>query len=203
LPHAQSCFFEICRHPTKYVTFWRPPPSIAAAATGSENKSGVPDKAFSIFLSTTFLISLKMSRCINVRRVCCHELWTPNELIVSSLGRDYTSDFVRDFMCDLLHIADAIRCICHLVYDTDLLPITHSMRFCVRFAVQFGACDLVHARFLRNCKTDTESQTKSHLRFGAKKDRKGFLSDTKSQMHRIASAICSISRMKSHTKWLV
>jgi hypothetical protein len=30
----------------------------------------------------------------------------------------------------------------------------------------------VHAQFLGNCRTDTESHTKSHLRFDAKKDRK-------------------------------
>jgi hypothetical protein len=33
------------------------------------------------------------------------------------LGADYTSDFVCDFMCNLLHIADAICCICDLVSD--------------------------------------------------------------------------------------
>jgi hypothetical protein len=75
-------------------------------------------------------------------------------------------------MCDLLHIADAICCICDVVSDTELLPITHTMQFHVQFAVQFGASDLVHARFLRNCKTDMESHTKSDLLCSAKKDRK-------------------------------
>jgi hypothetical protein len=45
------------------------------------------------------------------------------------LGADYTSYFMCDFMCDLLQIADAIRCICDLVSEMDLLPFTSSMRY--------------------------------------------------------------------------
>jgi hypothetical protein len=56
------------------------------------------------------------------------------------------------------------------------------MWFHVRFAVRMGA---------RNGKTDTKSQPKSHLQFGLKKkDRMWLLSDTKLQIHQIASAIC-------------
>jgi hypothetical protein len=86
--------------------------------------------------------------------------------------KSHRKDFVCDFMCNLLHIASAIYCICDLVSVTELLPITRTMQFCVQFAVRFGACDLVHVQFLRNCKTNTESHTKSYLRFGSKKDRK-------------------------------
>jgi hypothetical protein len=45
------------------------------------------------------------------------------------LGAGYTSDFVCDFMSDLLQIAYAIWCICDLVSHTELLPFTRSMRY--------------------------------------------------------------------------
>jgi hypothetical protein len=73
------------------------------------------------------------------------------------------SNFVYGFMSDLLHIADAICGICDLLSNTELLPITGSMQFRVKFALQFDACDLLHARFLRNCITDTESNTQLRL----------------------------------------
>jgi hypothetical protein len=83
-----------------------------------------------------------------------------------ALGAGYTCDFVCDFMCDLLHIADAIWCICDLVSDKNhflsfcLRPVSEAdaeglrgwlhVRFRVRFHVRFGAyrrCDLVYLQF--------------------------------------------------------
>jgi hypothetical protein len=48
---------------------------------------------------------------------------------LKALGAGYTSDFMCDFMSDLLQIADAIWCICNLVSHTALLPLTRSMRY--------------------------------------------------------------------------
>jgi hypothetical protein len=45
---------------------------------------------------------------------------------------------------------------CDFLPDTELLPFSRIMRFSVRFSVRNG-----------NGKTDTESHTKSHSRFGA------------------------------------
>jgi hypothetical protein len=55
------------------------------------------------------------------------------------LGAGYTSDFVCDFMSDLLQIADAIWCICDVVSHTELLPFTRSMLF----GVAIWCCDLL------------------------------------------------------------
>jgi hypothetical protein len=56
------------------------------------------------------------------------------------------------------------------------------------------ACDMV-LRFAERTRTPNRRYTKLHLWFGAKKKigSKWFLSDTKSQIHQIASAICSKS----------
>jgi hypothetical protein len=55
------------------------------------------------------------------------------------LGAGYTSNFVCDFMSDLLQMADAICCICDLVSHTELLPFTHSMRY----GVAIWCCNLL------------------------------------------------------------
>jgi hypothetical protein len=81
------------------------------------------------------------------------------------LGAGYTSNLVR-----------AICCKSHMQFGVSAIwcPTKNCYRLHVAcdIASRFGACDWVHAQFLRNCRMDTESHTKSHLRLGAKKDRK-------------------------------
>jgi hypothetical protein len=100
------------------------------------------------------------------------------------LGAGYTCDFVCDFMSDLLQIADAICCICDLVSHTELLPFTRSMRY----GVTIWFCDLLCRHGIAHQIADTLNCICDLVQ---KKDRKWFLSDTKSQIHQIASAICS------------
>jgi hypothetical protein len=61
-------------------------------------------------------------------------------LHIKVLGADYTSDFVCNFMCDLVQITDAIWCICDLVSDTELLLFTRSMRHWVAIWFAISCC---------------------------------------------------------------
>jgi hypothetical protein len=81
-------------------------------------------------------------------------------------------------MCDLLQIADAIRCICDLVSDMVLWPFTRSMRYRVAIccAMWCGTrnltlnriCDLVQKKIESDsCRTPICRYSKSHLRFSA------------------------------------
>jgi hypothetical protein len=90
------------------------------------------------------------------------------------LGAGYTSDFVCDFMSDLLQIADAICCICDLVSHLELLPFTRSMQYSVTICCAI-CCAIWCA--ISSCERQTRMWNRtqncrfieSHLRFGAKK----------------------------------
>jgi hypothetical protein len=76
--------------------------------------------------------------------LCYHIICLSNDGPMHCSGADYTINLVRDFISDLLPIADAICCIC------DLLP--NKNHFLSFFAPNRG-CDLV---------CDSVSRTKSH-----------------------------------------
>jgi hypothetical protein len=119
--------------------------------------------------------------------------------LIPPLGADYTSNFVGDFMCDLLNIADAICCICDLVSDKNsflsfLAPNRRCDLVCDSVSLlqlrRNRACTKLHAQ---NC---TQNRTLNHM---LRVIGNNSVSDTKSQMQQIASAICSKSHMKLHT----
>jgi hypothetical protein len=95
-------------------------------------------------------------------------------------------------MSDLLHIAGAILCICDLLSDKNhFLTFLHTksqMRFAVRFRVRCRALPL-------RAPNRTANSTANRM---VRANGSNSVSDTKSQMQQIASAIYSKSDMKSH-----
>jgi hypothetical protein len=55
--------------------------------------------------------------------------------LINGLGADYTSDFVSDFMCDLLQIADAMCSKLQLRFHFRTVEATADTKLHLRFAV--------------------------------------------------------------------
>jgi hypothetical protein len=147
---------------------------------------------------------------------------------------------VCDFMCDLLHIADAICCICDLVSDKNHVlsfaraanrtpnrmcdtksHLRHQIASTTPNRICDLACDFVSMRFgvcgsFAVAQLDLEithqiaQQIATQYRTANRTanctanrmvcvNGSNFVSDTKSQMQQITSAIYSKSHMKSHT----
>jgi hypothetical protein len=101
---------------------------------------------------------------------------------------DYTSEFVCDFMCDLLHIAGSIWCICNLLSDKN-----HFLTFfCTKSQMRFGVRFRVRTLPLPLCAPNRIANRMVRVN-GSNSE-----SDTKSQTQQIADAICSKLQQIAH-----
>jgi hypothetical protein len=107
---------------------------------------------------------------------------------------------VCDFMCDLLHIADAIWCICDLVSHNNHFLSFFRTKSQMRFGVDAIWCLRFHVHFAVAQEISQQIATPYLM---LRVNGSNSVCDTKLQIHQIASAICSKSDIKSHRKLLV
>jgi hypothetical protein len=86
---------------------------------------------------------------------CVKKLLTVN--VTFRLGAGYTSDFVCDFMSNLLQIADAIWCICDLVSHTEMLPLHVACNMVLRYGVAI-CCANRHGHGIAHQTADTQNR---------------------------------------------